>query len=139
MRLHRDLLELCDCHGVSRDTVIGTCIKRRKQRGRRGAAECATSSTKTDMRYGRCFSEAICERKLSELITSLVVENAHPVVQDDGGPPNPSIELVTLRWLFDNLWFCSAQEHWQKDVDFELRRLVSHRGDGSSHTNARSL
>lgn len=76
------------------------------------------------MCYLCCLEEPVYERKLSELILSLVVKIAHLVMHDDGAYANPAIELVVLHWPLDNVWFCCAYEHWKMDVDFIFCRRV---------------
>lgn len=107
-RLHGNLPELHDRLGVSRATAVGTWTKRLRHWGKGVAAECAKSSSKTGMPYMRCFEETVYERRLGELIASVVVEIAHPVMPDDGVPGNPAKEFVRLRWPFDDLGYCCA-------------------------------
>lgn len=77
----------------------------------------------------RCFEEAVSEPNLSEPIALLAFKNAHLVMQDESGPGILCVELVMLRWPFDDLRFCRTHEHGQKDVDFEIRSPVPHWSD----------
>lgn len=128
INLHGELLEMCGRSGIREDMAVGAWIKSWKHWGLCSAAECETSSPETDMCNVCVFKEAIYERKLSELIASLLVRNAHPEMHEDGAPVSSSIELVVLRWPFEHSWVFHAYEHWQKDVDFEVRRTVPSRG-----------
>lgn len=76
------------------------------------------------MCYGHAFKEAVYEHKLSESIAHAVFKTTQFVMQNDGAPANLPKELVMLRWQFDNSQFWWAHEHQQKDLDFELSRIL---------------
>lgn len=67
------------------------------------------------MCYIHAFKEAIYELKLQELITLLNVKNGHPVMRENVALASQSINLVVLRWLFDDFWLAHTHEHWQLD------------------------
>lgn len=113
MRPHGDLMELRDHNDARRDKAGRAWIKRRKHCGRRSSAEWEKLSSETDM-YVCTFKEALCERQLSELIASLIARNVHQMMCEDGKHGSLSIELVVLRWPFEDSWFCRALEHWNK-------------------------
>lgn len=76
----------------------------------------------------QAFEEAVYEGKLGDMITLLLIRNVRREMCEDGAPVSPSIQLVVLRWLFDDLWFFRAHDYWQKDVGFEVRWKVPPRG-----------
>lgn len=51
---------------------------------------------------------------------SLEFKNFHPVIRHNGVLASLSTDLVLLRWLFNDFWFCRAHEHWQQDGDLKL-------------------
>lgn len=77
------------------------------------------------MSYVRAFPEAVHERKMGELIASFLVSHDNQKMREDDVPASPSVQLIVLLWPFDDLWFCRAHEQWQRDVYFEVRRIVS--------------
>lgn len=122
MRLHGELLERPDHSGIREGTALGAWINRCKHRDHCSLAECKTSPPKRYMWYVRRVEEAVYERKLSEIILSLIVINGHPEKHEYGAHASPSILLVVLWWTLDHLWFCHAHEHLKKDVYFEIHR-----------------
>lgn len=57
----------------------------------------ATSLSETDMHYVRSFEEAVYDHKLSELVASIIINNAHSVMEDGGLETNLSIALAMFR------------------------------------------
>lgn len=83
-----------------------------------------TSSLETDVGYVSCFEEDVYQRKFSQPISSLVVENEHSVTQYDEALANVAMELELFRWTFNGAWLCHAHEHSQKGADFKFGRRV---------------
>lgn len=105
MGLHEELLEL-RCRKATRgNTAVGGCARRGKRWNCLGASECETLSSETDMPYVIAFEETVQERKLSELIATLLSRSVQPEINEDGAMAGPSTQLVVLQFPFDNLWF----------------------------------
>lgn len=57
--LHGELLKLCSCNGIRRDTAVVSCIRALKRRVVMMPLSAKMSSSETDMSYVRNFEDAL--------------------------------------------------------------------------------